>query len=244
MFAYLTQGLIVLGAVALFTRRSHTRVGKEWFLFSETAMVLLAMLIIVPGLANTLNMTRFYHILLFFLAPFFVIGADFVATFLSTRKKELVVTALLLCVLVPYLLFQTEFVFEVAGSLSWSVSLSGYRMNIVTLYGKDGYADSNSVYSAEWLSKNIDLQTSELYADTSSLSNTLRIYGMVYGGSPLTNTTSVANGGVVFLGALNVVYGTIIYERSSFNSSDLHFVFDDLSVVYSNGGSVIYKNIP
>jgi uncharacterized membrane protein len=244
MFAYLTQGLIVLGAVGLFRNRSNTRFGREWFLFSITAMVLLASLIIVPGLANTLNMTRFYHILLFFLAPLSVVGADYAVTLLSKRKKELLVTTLLLCVLVPYFLFQTEFVFEVAGGHSWSVSLSSYRMNIATLYGKDGYADSQSVYGALWLSKNVDVQNADLYADTSSLSNTLRIYGMVYAGNYLSKTTTVGDNGVVYLSTLNVNYGTIIYERSSFNSSDIHFVFDGLNNVYSDGGSVILKQMP
>lgn len=242
IFAYLTQALIVVGFVGLVTKRTRIRIEKEYFIFSLTAMAFLAMLILVPGLANTLNMTRFYHILLFFLAPFCVIGAEFIVKLLSKREKEFAVSALLLIVLVPYFLFQTGFVYEVTGSDSWSIPLSGYRMSALRLYGQSGYTDAYSVYGAQWLSENVDVKNSGLYADGFSLNNVLTIYGMFYRGDVnwLSNTTRVAENGVVYLSRLNVVEGV----TSSWNTSELSSVFDDLNVVYANGGSEIYIHSP
>jgi hypothetical protein len=34
------------------------------------------MVIVLPALANTFNMTRFYHVLLFFLAPLVLLGGE------------------------------------------------------------------------------------------------------------------------------------------------------------------------
>jgi len=244
MFAYLTQAFIVFGFVGLFTKRTSIRIEKEYFIFGLTAMTLLAMLILVPGLAESLNMTRFYHILLFFLAPFCVVGAEFIVKLLSKREREFAVSTLLLIVLVPYFLFQTGFVFEVTGADSYSIPLSGYRMNALRLYGEYGYIDAYSAYGAQWLPKNVDFEDSELYADARALGYVLTIYGMIYGGSSLSNVTIVADTGVVYLSTLNVVHGVIASEQFAWNFSELSHVFDGLNTVYSNGGSEVYTNRP
>jgi len=245
-FAYATEFLIVVGFVGLVTKRVRVRSERVYFAFSFVAMGFLAALILVPGLANTLNMTRFYHILLFFLAPFCVVGAVSIVKLLSRREKELAVSALLLIVLVPYLLFQTNFVYEVTGSDSWSIPLSGYRMDALRLYGDYGYIDAYSVYGAQWVSKNVDFTNSRLYSDGSSRNNVLTIHGMIYRGyvNGLSNVTIVADNGVVYLSTLNVVEEVIPFGRLSWNTSELSSVFDDLNLVYANGGSEIYKHSP
>ena len=244
IFAYLTEALIVVGFISLVTKRRRIRIENEYFILSITAMAFLAMLIVVPGLANTFNMTRFYQVLLFFLAPFCVMGAEFIVRLFSKREKEFAVCALLLIVLVPYFLFQTEFVFEVTKSDSWSVPLSGYRMSALRLYGHYGYTDAYSVFGAQWLSRNVDAKNSELYADDSARASVLTIYGMIYGGNvnALSNTTLVAANGVVYLSTLNVVDGVIQFGQLSWNTSKLSSIFDDLNMVYTNGGSEILKN--
>jgi len=245
IFAYLTQAFIVFGFVGLVAKRTRIRIEKEYFILCLTAMAFLAMLILVPGLANTLNMTRFYHILLFFLAPLCVVGAVFIVKLLSKREREFAVLALLLIVLVPYFLFQTNFVYEVAGSDSWSIPLSGYRMNALRLYDHYGYTDAYSVYGAQWLSGNVDVENSAFYMDEASQHYVLTIYGMIVRDKYLlTNVTVVAGNGVVYLSTLNVVYGVVPSGQLSWNSSELSFIFDDLNLVYANGGSEIYTHSP
>jgi len=57
----------------------------------------------------------------------------------------------------------------------------------------------------------------------------------------LYNFTVVADNGVVYLSSLNVVYGVIQYGDLSWNTSELSSIFDDLNLVYTNGGSEVYK---
>jgi hypothetical protein len=161
------------------------------------------------------------------------------------REKEVAVSVLLVIVLVPYFLFQTGFMYEVTGSESWSIPLSGYRMNALRLYGQYGCTDSYSVYGARWLSENVNIGNSGLYADGSSRNYVLTIYGMVYRGyvNLLSNTTFVTRNGVVYLSTLNIIEGVIPFERFSWNTTELTFIFDDLSLVYTNGGSITYENI-
>ena len=61
--------------------------------------------------------------------------------FVLKHEKTIVVSLLVVAVLVPYFLFQTNFVYQVAGTDSWSIPLSGYRMDPVRLYGDYGYID-------------------------------------------------------------------------------------------------------
>ena len=93
-------------------RKVNIRWEIEHYLFTVIAMALLGAIIVLPGLAGTLNMTRFYHIVLFFLAPLCVVGVEFLVHSVIRQKKELAVSILLLVVLVPYFLFQTNFVYE------------------------------------------------------------------------------------------------------------------------------------
>ncbi len=244
MFAYLTEAFIVFGFVGLVTKRTKTHIEKEFFIFSLAAIILLAMLILVPGLANTLNMTRFYHVLLFFLAPLCVVGAAFIVKLLSKREKEFAVLALLLIVLVPYFLFQTNFVYEVTGSESWSIPLSGYRMSPSLLYGSFGYTDAYSVYGAQWVSKKVDLENSQLYADDSSRLGVLTMYSMIYSNyvQDLTNTTILSINGTIYLSTLNVVYDKIAARGYVWNYSNLSFLFNNSNLIYANGGSEVYRN--
>ena len=242
-FAYFTQFLIVVGFVGLITRRVKTHLEREYFTLSLIAMAFLAAIILVPGLANTFNMTRFYHILLFFLAPLCVLGAEVLVKLVSKQEKELWVSILLLIVLVPYFLFQTGFIYEVTGSESWSLPLSSYRMNGYQMYGRLGYIDDWSVFGAQWMRENVVVQHSQIYADRSSTLNVLTTYGHIYRGDVeiLSNTTKVSTNGTVYLSPLNTIHGIIVSKSYLCTLNELSFL-SDMNLVYSNGGSEIYKD--
>lgn len=246
IYAYLTQALIVIGFASLVTRRAKFKFEQEYLVFCSIAMFFLTALIIVPGLANTMNMTRFYHVLLFFLAPLFPLGGDFVVHLLSKHKRELLSYLLLLLILVPYFLFQTGLVYEITKTDSWSIPLSKYRMSPIRLYGHYAYTDGYSVGGAEWISQHINIENEVIYADTSSPANVLTIYGMIHSDSVnrLSNNTIIADKGVVYLNGLNVIESVIPFGELSWNSSEFSFIFDDLSMIYNNGGSEIYNNPP
>lgn len=245
IFAYLTQILIVVGFVGVITKRVGLHFEREYFLLSLFSVTFLAALILVPGLANTMNMTRFYHILLFFLAPLCVLGAKTILAIFSRRKTEITASLLLLTVLIPYFLFQVGFIYEVTGNDNWSLPLSKYRMPAYRLYGQLGYTTAYSISSAEWLSKNVAIGNTKIYADFWGRLTELRGYSGIYVGyvEILSNTTRTTANGIVYLNSLNIIEEIVVGNHYAWNASELEFL-SDLNMVYSNGGSEVYKNIP
>ena len=233
-FAYLTEIFIVLGVISLVAKKIPFHFDRDYIVFSVLTVLFLVMLTLVPGLANALSMTRFYHILLMILAPFCVIGMWMTAHYLSKRRRQVVFVALVLGVLVPYFLFQTNFVYEVTGSTSWSVPLSGYRMDPTQLYGSYGYLEGWSVHGAVWVSRFVPYEYN-LAADN-AIYTALPAYGLVYRGYmvPLSNDTYIRPGEFVYLS-----YITINYEPQTSNGT-FPRLLNQTSIVYSNGGSEVY----
>lgn len=245
MFAYLTEGFIVIGFVGLITKRARRHIEAERFIFFVTAVALLALLIIVPGLANTLGMARFYHILLFFLAALFALGAEFLSrlAFKQEKLQKLAVSILLLSVLVPYFLFQSGFVYSVTGSQSYSLSLSKNQISSLILRSDLGYFNEHEVFGALWLSKYVDTRTSTIYADAASEHGVLIDYGMIHNRymAALSNVTVFSKNSVIYLNQPNVIE-KVVLSGYMWNITDLSSTFDFASKVYSNGECEIYKN--
>ena len=246
MFAYFTEVFIFFGFIGLITKRTDIPIKKEQFTFTLLAIAFLFALIIVPGLANTLKMTRFYHVLLFFLAPLCALGAEFTVKLLFRHKRKLVVSILLLIVLVSYFLFQTEFMFEVVKSDSWSIPLSKYRMDPIRLYGHYGYMDAYSVYGAQWLSGKVAATDLALYADKASRLNVLSSYGGMYLNvvTELTNVTIPRSNEIIYLYTLNLKRGILVSRGRILNVSSLTFNIEDINKIYTNGNSEVYIYVP
>lgn len=236
-FAYLTEFFIAIGAIALFFNKTRFHFEREFAIFSACALAFLAALIIVPGLADAMNMTRFYHILLIFLAPLCIVGMWSSVNFVFKHQRKILFSLLIAVVLVSYFLFQTNFVYEVAKTESWSIPLSGYRMSPLILYGEYGYINSNGVYCSQWISNNINYQNSTLFADA-GLDTSLIAYGHVYTGyiDALTNTTVLTPGQFVGLSSLSVDYQQLTWNNT------LPAVLQQTDLIYSNGGSQVYTS--
>lgn len=98
------------------------RRNKEYWVFASGALCLLGILILVPGFSAQLNITRFIHLLLFFLAPLTVV----------VLKPKYT-----LLVFIPYFLFASGLVFEIAKydridkvTIPYNVGLSSHRMDL------------------------------------------------------------------------------------------------------------------
>lgn len=239
-FAYITEFLIVVGFLDLiFIKRKM--LAKDYVALNIIAMALLSALIVVPGLANTMNMTRFYHVLLFILSPLCVNGAEFICHRTPKNKEEKCSCLLLLIVLIPYFLFQTSFVYEVVGSKSWSLPLSKHRMSSFELRTMFGYFNDANVYCAQWLSKSMDFKDVKVYADILSRSGELFCYGMLNKEDilVLSNVTQFDNKSTIYLNDLNVIDGRIIGSRYIWNTTDFS-ILNDASRIYTNGANEIY----
>jgi uncharacterized membrane protein len=238
-FAYMTEALIAIGFLGMLLKRVKMSFDRDYFILCVIAMAFLTALILIPGLANTLNMTRFYHILLFFLAPLCVIGAEVIADLVSKRKREIYTSILLLVVLVPYFLFQTGFVYEVTRVQSWSVPLSKYRMDGLVLFRSFAYVNGWKYYGASWLFRNVDVLNVNVYVDTSS--HELGDHGLLRYPQVLSNTTKSPPNGVVYLSYLNTIEGIVATSTYLFNSSELSYI-NEITKVYDNGGVEIFSS--
>jgi len=153
-----------------------------------------------------------------------------------------------LIVLVPYFLFQIGFVYEIAGADSYSIPLSKYRMPPSRLYGDFGYTDDYNVFGARWMSGSTNMANSVVYGDLPSFNYLLTTYCLSVRGVLLSNAillsniTVIENNGVVYLSTLNVVNEIFSSSYYSWNTTELSFALDNLSLVYSNGGCAVYQN--
>ncbi|MCD6242831.1 DUF2206 domain-containing protein [Candidatus Bathyarchaeota archaeon] len=241
-FAYATQLLVMVGFVGLLTKRVETY-SRDYSILSSISMIFLGALILVPGLAQTMNMTRFYHILLFFLAPLLVLGAELIVKLTVKRQKKLGCLILLSVVLVPYFLFQTGFVYEITKNQSWSLPLSKYRMNPIFLKIAMKYFDESEVMGAMWIPKYGDLNSSKTYADAPSTSALLNGYGMMIFGvnmGRLSNVTLIPSNSYIYLNKLNTINNIVVTENYLLNTTELN-VLNSSNKIYSNGESEIYQ---
>ncbi|MBT9132482.1 MAG: hypothetical protein DDT32_01262 [Syntrophomonadaceae bacterium] len=134
IFQYVTQLFIVVGIVGLIASWRKTGFHPEYAALSLVSMVILAMCIILPYAASAINMSRAYHITLFFLSPFCILGG--IATFRwlfrmlrlhRLRNDHTFLKLVVISVAVPYFLFTTGFIFELTGATPTSMPLSFHK---------------------------------------------------------------------------------------------------------------------
>ncbi|MCW4007344.1 MAG: DUF2206 domain-containing protein [Candidatus Bathyarchaeota archaeon] len=241
IFAYMTEALIVVGFIYIILKRTKIYLEKEYFFLVCVSMLFLGALIVVPGLADTMNMTRFYHVLLFFIAPLCVIGSESIIIFIAKRRDVLKTSVLLIMVLIPYFLFQTGFVYELTNSPSLSLSLSKHRMSQSEVYHTFGYANEHHICAAIWLSNEVTARNITIYAEPSSRAHELKAYGGIYTRyvGTLSNVTQFKTRSVVYLNPSNVIEGTIIVGRYIWNITDFQFL-NNMSKVYTSGESEVF----
>jgi len=241
IIAYATEFFIIIGFIVLLLQRKKKDFDFEYFGPCLVSMIMLVMCIGLPFFGDFFGIGRFYHVVLIFLTPLFVIGCiglfRFVAKLLGVapkRKTEICSLILMILVLGSYFLFQTNLVYEVAGVESWSLPLSRYRLDD-RLYSDFGYVTRSQVISAEWLSQNNPKSNLLAYADTSVGLN-LVAYGGIYPGeiNIIDNTTSPQNGQFIYRAELYTVYDELQSNYKILNASDI-LASQPLSVIYNNG---------
>jgi uncharacterized membrane protein len=239
--AYTTELFIVIGFLVLLLQRKKRNIDFGYFTLCSANMVILALCILLPNFALSLQITRLYHILLFFLAPLFSIGCIACVELSTKTKKKFYSLFLTVTILIAYFLFQTNFVYEVTGSQSWSVPLSRYRLS-QRLYTEFGYSTEAEVSGTEWLSQRANIENLVLYTDSSSYP---RLYRLIYKEKlqSITNVTSANSNEFVYLGELNMIFGKVVGATGdiAWNTSEISGL-NSLSITYTNGYCQIYKN--
>lgn len=237
-FYYLTELLVLVGFIGLLASRKIKRFSSAYTALGFVNMAILVASIILPNFATAFGMDRFYQTSLLILSPLCILGGQLMLGLTKKVRKRWQSVILVSLVLMPFFLFQTELVYEFTGESSWSLPLRNWRMEPIRLY--NSITTGQDVQSAQWLSRNMKNPNSIVYGDNERI---LHSYGLFYGQTDsLMNTTIIRSHDYVFLRRLNTIEGYVIKESRAWNTTDLVYVFDDLSKVYSNGWSCIYTN--
>jgi uncharacterized membrane protein len=129
---FITQLMVIIGTVKLLFF-NRFKVTAEFVGFIGASWILLCFCLFVSGFAAMINISRFYHFSLFFLAPMFVIGCEAIGDVWATcfRSKVAIWSSAIL--LLTYLFFMSGLSYWLSRSdnteymvvpFSWSLSAS------------------------------------------------------------------------------------------------------------------------
>ena len=234
-YLYLATELFILVGVLI------TLIKNRWYFFKNSynifvlfSLLLLFACVIVPNFASSFNMERFYHVSLFFLAPFCIIGGIYLFEFISRKKIHVKYLGLILIifVLVPVFLFQTGFIYEVTREESYAFSLSSYRFSSFQ-FAFSGILHSTEVTGADWILQN-RISTTKIYSDLTS--SGLFAYYNIENSTVMEIGSPVVSGSLAYLRQYILNTGTIL--TSSYNLVNFTQVcpsIESVDVVYSSG---------
>jgi uncharacterized membrane protein len=239
---YATEILIVVGLLGLMLRQRRSFFKDEYYIMAFLSMGLLVACIVVPNLATSFNMTRFYQVSLFFLAPFCVIGGMDIVRLLSRKRvKKYLLAIVVLAVIIPFFLFQTDFVYEVAKEQSVSLPLSSYRLSSyeLTYYG---VLKPTEVSGARWLLQ-FSNPNESIYADF-QFGGMFTYVGIQAGAlSAPSSGVPIGKGSYLYLGEYNIIDGVVLngYTTAPLNIAQIDPNPNETSLVYSSGSCEIYQ---
>lgn len=253
---YVTQVFIVVGIIGLIANWRKTKFYPEYAVLSLVSMGLIAICIIVPHFASKLNMSRIYHITLFFLAPFFILGgiATFRWLFRMLRLRQLLddhafLKLVVIFVIIPYFLFTTGFIFQLSGATPGSMALALYQAD--WLISTDAEAQA-----CQWAGNNIESNV-KIYADR------FGIFMLSFGGMrgvskwiPLSlsglssEPDKIDPGAYIFLRRWNTVHGEMmLFEKAGGQliqvykdikgDADMANTLQERNRIYDNGSAQV-----
>jgi uncharacterized membrane protein len=233
-----TEILLVVGFFKLLTSKNkNSKYGIEYKVIATINMAIIAINILLPRLADTLLMSRFYQTTLIILAPLAVLGGETIIKFIPKLKiQKLSIPLLAIIVFIPLFLFQTGFVYEVAKVKNYSLALSMYRSDDLTLYSY--IVNAQEVTGAQWLQKHSNTTSIFIYSDDISRSSVLTGYGMLERGRVyyLSNSTKPTSNEFIYLSNVNLISKGYI-----FNATEISPILESQNKIYSNGECEIYK---
>ena len=237
---YLNQIFIIIGGIVLLKHR-ELKFEREYAAFSMVNLAILFAAVSVPLFASSLNMTRVYHITLFFLAPFCVIGGITVFRMLSkvvrvawTNKSVRIALKILSVYFVIFLLYQTGFVFRVAEGNFYSISL-----NSTIDYPR--FIDQE-VIGAEWLT---EVKGDKLIYADANRRLLIGSFEWCQVRSFPVDVGRIPEDSYIYFGKFNVMNESVliitkekaIIRRFHINSSAIVY---DRNKIYANGGAQVY----
>lgn len=260
VFQYITQLFLIIGFIRLVFRPKKLRFTPEYIAFTGASALVLLACIVLPLFSGMFNITRFYHVSLFFLAPLCVLGGEaiwrgvsglFNPTPAKTEDNQAYLGFLALAILIPYFLFTSGFVFEVTKyevtdriDTPYSFALSSHRMDVGPVFNRrDGAA-------AKWVGQALKGK-SPVFGDLNGmllLSQQTTLYGRVF---QFAQVEKVPLDSYIYFRTWNIDrqevtfqpggcwFGVGVRKSVSFSEAGMNEVIRDRNLIYSNSGAQV-----
>jgi len=159
-------------------------------------------------------------------------------------KEKYLLAIVVLAVIIPFFLFQTDFVYEVAKEQSISLPLSSYRLSSYQLT-YDGVLKPTEVSGARWLLQFNSLNET-IYSDWQFgiMFDYVGIPEIIAGGTIAPSSeVPMGKGSLLYLGEYNIIDGvvSISYGSAPLNITQIDPNLNGTNLVYSSGSSEIYQ---
>jgi len=273
VFQLLTELFIVVGFIRLFLKPKCFKFRAEYIALTTVCALILFACIAIPYFSGYLEVERFYHITLFLLSPLCILGGEAIweglsrlfksrSSQLEGKPKPLEQSSsndmprsrnnlgyfkfLALAVLIPYLLFNTGFIFEITKSEAYNVvdtpsseALSSYRRDMKVCNRREHAVN-------EWLPGVVDEKTL-IYADEyARLSRNAILYGRVK--SFPSDVKQMPENSYIYLKTWNIEKNEAVFmivrgehirfEHISFDAlPELSRLINNKNLIYNNGGA-------
>jgi len=176
IFQYIVQFFLAVGFIRLIFAPRRLRFTAEYIALTAGSALILVASIFLPGFADTMNATRFFHIALILLAPLCILGGESIwlgvrvlwrkaGTISVTEDNQVYLRLVTLAVLIPYFLSTSGFIFEVTRhevidriDAPYSIALSSHRIDIGGVFNRQDGA------GADWLRPRLN-EEDAVYAD-------------------------------------------------------------------------------
>lgn len=225
-----TQIFITIGLFKTFFGNNKYNFYANYLLFAISSFMLLLFSIFIPYFSNAIATSRIYHISMFFLAPFFVVGfvsiIDFIALFRNQKlniKFQVNHLKLISIFLIFFLFFNTGLIYELSNDVPTSIPLND---TIDSTVFNDG-----EYFASRWLA---ETKSGYIYADN----NRERALGffIYYGRKGLPSLISdIPINSYIFLGTQN------LKNKLLFGKTSLTFeMIESKNKIYDNSYARVY----
>jgi len=250
IFSWITIVFIAIGVLVTLIRYRHTvamysdseakvpyslvqKLDIEYFIISLVCSIILALAVAVPFVFVGYDMNRTFCQMLTVLSPFFIIGGILIARLFRTKLAY----AIVLLALIPYLMCTTGTMYQIFGSpQSITLNSKGQAYDIM-------YVHEQETCAARWLS-NYSSEDTPIYADNYGerrLISQGEIRSAVYAKAFIEKGTPLGEG-YIYLRYCGVVDGKLLDNSYNWHDiTDYQEEFAKRNLLYSNGGSEVYK---
>jgi len=202
------------------------------------------MCVFVPNFSQTLNLTRFYSILLPFFSPLFVLGGAYLFNLNKNIQKEMGLKIMTFIIIITFL-FNIGLINHITKGYPISFSLDLDRKLTssepsIQIHAHSAYYLDQETRSAIWLS-NVRNPNYTVYAGSDSQQSVLISHALLQKNemSLIFNTTIFQQKSYIYFKYLNVKTGFVKSPQGLFHTSDLSHLIMDYSKIYSNDCSEI-----